>query len=119
MKNIELQSRLIDFAVAARKLAQVLRFQYYRPSGRLTKRLTCAFANYGLLISLIIFVQYADQKGTLTEELLDLGWTITKRPKANFLPPDLEDLITTNNVLKTLIASGKYQKAEHKVAIPA
>jgi len=59
-----------------------------------------------------IFIKYAYKKGTLVADLLELGWTITKKPKTIFNAPDLEDTVKDNPILQSLISSGQYQKTQ-------
>lgn len=66
-----------------------------------------------------IFITYSHKKGTLVADLLELGWTITKKPKAVFRAPDLEDTIKDNPILQSLISSGQYQRTQTNMAIPA
>lgn len=66
-----------------------------------------------------IFFKYAQKKGTLIADLLELGWTITKKPKTVFSAPDLEETIHNNPVLQSLIASGQYKKSQATIAVPA
>lgn len=49
---------------------------YYSPALELSSYgSTKADAEAAFMENLIIFIDYADKKGTLTEELLDLGWS--------------------------------------------
>lgn len=43
--------------------------------------------------ALDIFLEYTLKKNTLHQELLNLGWTLKKLPKARFIPPNTDDLI--------------------------
>ena len=66
-----------------------------------------------------IFVKYAHKKGTLIADLLELGWTVTKKPKAVFSAPDLEDTVKSNPILQSLISSGQYQQSQTNMAVSA
>lgn len=61
-----------------------------------------------------IFIDYAVNKNSLIEDLLNLGWTIKKRPHFLFIPPayKVEDVIVD-------IATDKYELFERQISIPA
>lgn len=69
--------------------------------------------------NLDIFLEYTTKKKTLTDELLDLGWTLSKLPALKFEPPKMDDLINTNDILKTLIAANSYKQRTQQIEIPA
>ncbi|MCG8322770.1 MAG: hypothetical protein MI921_24930 [Cytophagales bacterium] len=71
-------------------------------------------AEHALGENIAIFMDYATSKNTLIEDLLNLGWTIKKKPDFLFIPPpySTEDIVVD-------IATDTYEMFEHHFAIPA
>ena len=61
-----------------------------------------------------IFLDYTLKKNSLIEDLLNLGWTIKKKPDIVFIAPayNLEEIAKD-------IAADKYELFERQIAIPA
>lgn len=64
--------------------------------------------------NITIFLDYASRKKTLIEDLLNLGWTVKKKPDILFIPApySIEDLLND-------IAIEEYEQFEHQFATSA
>jgi len=66
--------------------------------------------------SLEIYLEFATENGTLSEDLLNHGWTLSRYPVTLYSPPAIDD---SNESIKKIVGAHSYQVLEESIALPA
>lgn len=64
------------------------------------------------------YFRYTTNKGTLTEDLKKLGWTIRKKINKRASPPSLGKLLETNKDFSRIFNNHDFRKTDKEVRIP-
>lgn len=80
--------------------------------------LNTAEAEKSFSTSLLEFLKYTTNKGTLIPELKRLGWNISKGKKNQMTPPPLTQLLIENENFSRIFNNHSFTKTDRRVEIP-
>jgi hypothetical protein len=107
IKNISLKVRILfrkesDFYVAYCPALELSGYGYNKSD-----------AKKSFSENLDIFLEEVNEKGTLDKVLLNLGWSLRKKPQPKFIPPAIN-----SSVLRSYSNSVGYYSSEKIVKVP-
>jgi hypothetical protein len=65
--------------------------------------------------SLAIYLEYALDHKTLTEDLLNHGWTLSRFPRISYIPPNAEE---NRKKIKKLLGVRPFQEKQELIVLP-
>ncbi len=75
-------------------------------------------ANESFKTSLSEFFKYTLHKNTFISELSRMGWTIRKNKNKPMHPPEMSELLETNDNFKRIFNNFPYNKVDRNISIP-